>query len=100
MIVLVTGGARSGKSRIAEARALELGALEWGPLGLGAAHSPRPTYIATAEPFDDEMRARIALHRARRGAEPSVPHPARPGRDLLERQRRGARLRGRASPTP
>lgn len=55
VIVLVTGGARSGKSRIAEARALALG---------------RPaTYIATAEAFDDEMRARIALHRARRGSD-------------------------------
>lgn len=55
MIVLVTGGARSGKSRIAEARCLGFG-------------TPA-TYIATAEPFDDEMRARIALHRARRGSD-------------------------------
>jgi adenosylcobinamide kinase/adenosylcobinamide-phosphate guanylyltransferase len=55
MIVLVTGGARSGKSRIAEARCLSFG-------------TPA-TYIATAQPFDDEMRARIALHQARRGAE-------------------------------
>lgn len=55
MIVLVTGGARSGKSKLAEARCLALG-------------SPA-TYIATAEIFDDEMRARVAAHRARRGAE-------------------------------
>jgi adenosylcobinamide kinase / adenosylcobinamide-phosphate guanylyltransferase len=65
MIVLVTGGARSGKSAIAEARCL----------ALGAAQLPRATYIATAEPFDDEMRARIAQHRARRGPE-WHDHPA------------------------
>lgn len=61
MIVLVTGGARSGKSRIAEARCLSFGA--------------PATYIATAEIFDAEMRARIDLHRARRGAE-WRDHPA------------------------
>lgn len=55
MIVLVTGGARSGKSKLAEARCLAL--------GLPA------TYIATAEIFDDEMRARVDTHRARRAAE-------------------------------
>jgi adenosylcobinamide kinase/adenosylcobinamide-phosphate guanylyltransferase len=53
--ILITGGARSGKSLIAETRTLELG---------------RPaTYIATAQAWDDEMRARIAEHQARRGAE-------------------------------
>ena len=51
--ILITGGARSGKSRIAEA------------LTLG--FSLRATYIATAEPHDAEMAARIAAHQARRG---------------------------------
>jgi adenosylcobinamide kinase/adenosylcobinamide-phosphate guanylyltransferase len=53
-LVLVTGGARSGKSAFAQRRA-------------DAFPSPR-LYIATGEPGDDEMRARIACHRAERGA--------------------------------
>ncbi len=56
MTVLVTGGARSGKSRFAEARLAALA-----PAGPWR-------YVATAEPGDDEMRARIARHQARRGA--------------------------------
>jgi adenosylcobinamide kinase/adenosylcobinamide-phosphate guanylyltransferase len=56
VIVLVLGGTRSGKSRIAERLASEFGA----PL----------SYIATArcEPDDAEFRARIEEHRRRRPA--------------------------------
>ena len=52
--VLVLGGARSGKSRIA--------------LQLAESASPERTYIATAQAFDDEMRERIAQHRMERDA--------------------------------
>jgi len=52
-IILVTGGARSGKSRHAEARVRALP----GP----------PVYIATAQAVDEEMRARIDHHIAQRG---------------------------------
>ena len=51
-IVLVTGGARSGKSRFAEQYA--------------AKSATKIGYIATAEVYDDEMAFRVKLHRARR----------------------------------
>jgi adenosylcobinamide kinase/adenosylcobinamide-phosphate guanylyltransferase len=51
-IILITGGARSGKSTRAEMRARDF--------------AGKPVYIATAEGFDHEMRERIAKHRARR----------------------------------
>lgn len=50
--LFVLGGARSGKSRYAQSRA--------------EAASGDPVFIATAEAFDDEMRERIARHRADR----------------------------------
>lgn len=53
-IVLVTGGARSGKSAFAEKYVAALP----GPVA----------YIATAQALDGEMAVRVALHRSRRPA--------------------------------
>ena len=55
----ILGGQKSGKSRRAELRARA-----W--LDGGAAR--RAVLIATAQPWDDEMRARIARHRRERAA--------------------------------
>jgi len=52
-IILITGGSRSGKSRLAEEMATGYGA----PLG----------YLATGQAGDTEMAARITRHQARRG---------------------------------
>jgi adenosylcobinamide kinase / adenosylcobinamide-phosphate guanylyltransferase len=52
-LVLILGGARSGKSTAAERMALDLG-------------GQHVLYIATAQAFDDEMRERIAAHRRSR----------------------------------
>ncbi|MET0743040.1 MAG: bifunctional adenosylcobinamide kinase/adenosylcobinamide-phosphate guanylyltransferase [Microvirga sp.] len=52
--MLVLGGARSGKSRLAQ--------------DVAEAQDGRKVYIATAQAFDDEMTERIARHRADRDA--------------------------------
>lgn len=52
MAELILGGARSGKSRLAERQAADSGLAV--------------VYIATSQPLDGEMNARVAHHRARR----------------------------------
>jgi adenosylcobinamide kinase/adenosylcobinamide-phosphate guanylyltransferase len=54
-IILVTGGARSGKSSYAEELALKL--------------SEHPIYMATARIWDEEFRQRVQKHQERRGPE-------------------------------
>lgn len=54
MIELILGGARSGKSRLAEQQA--------GASGLEV------VYVATGQPLDDEMRERIRHHQQQRPA--------------------------------
>ena len=54
-IILITGGARSGKSSHAEKLALSL--------------SPTPVYLATARIWDEEFRQRVIRHQQRRGPE-------------------------------
>lgn len=52
-IILITGGQRSGKSIYAENLALQL--------------SEHPVYLATSRIWDDEFRARVDIHKKRRG---------------------------------
>ena len=52
-IILITGGARSGKSGYAEKLALSL--------------SDAPVYLATARIWDEEFREWVRRHQARRG---------------------------------
>lgn len=63
---LILGGARSGKSRLAEARALE-----WSdecPDTCSEIGRGELIYVATAKAGDDEMRQRIRAHQAGRDA--------------------------------
>ena len=54
MIILITGGARSGKSRYAQEKALAL--------------SAHPVYVATAKVWDDDFAQRIQRHKNERGS--------------------------------
>ncbi len=53
-VILILGGARSGKSRYAR----QLAENRW----------PHPLFLACAETLDEEMRARVARHQRERGA--------------------------------
>jgi adenosylcobinamide kinase/adenosylcobinamide-phosphate guanylyltransferase len=57
-LILVTGGARSGKSTYAERLAAQL----------AEPHGGRVTYIATSQAYDDEMEQRVRAHQSSRPA--------------------------------
>lgn len=61
MLTLLLGGARSGKSSLA----VEIGRRHDGPV----------VVVATAEPFDDDLTARVARHRDERPAWPTIEEP-------------------------
>jgi adenosyl cobinamide kinase/adenosyl cobinamide phosphate guanylyltransferase len=61
MLTFLVGGARSGKSTLA--------------VEIGLRHSGPVVFLATAEAFDDDLRTRIARHRAERPDWPTVEVP-------------------------
>jgi adenosylcobinamide kinase/adenosylcobinamide-phosphate guanylyltransferase len=60
-VTLLIGGARSGKSALA--------------VEIGRRHDGDVVFIATAEPFDDDMRERIDRHRLDRPDWPTIEVP-------------------------
>lgn len=69
-VIFVTGGARSGKSSFALETAMRY---------------PNPYFLATAEPFDGEMEARIDRHRQERGrAFTTIEEPVAVDRAIAE----------------
>jgi adenosylcobinamide kinase/adenosylcobinamide-phosphate guanylyltransferase len=71
VVALVGGGSRSGKSRFA--------------LEYAERRFARPAFVATAQAFDEEMRARIAKHQAERGPRwTTIEEPLSIGRVLRE----------------
>jgi len=69
--ILITGGARSGKSQYA--------------LNIAASYGKRKAYLATAQPFDQEMRRRIKNHRRMRGKDwIAIEEPLRVSKVLKE----------------
>ena len=70
-LILVGGGSRSGKSSFALELARQRGA--------------RRAFVATAQAFDDEMRERIAHHRAERDTSfTTIEEPLYPARTIRE----------------
>lgn len=71
-VILILGGARSGKSRYAQELAGKLG--------------DRVLYVATARTLDDEMKRRVAIHQASRPAEwDTLEAPGHLTRALIEK---------------
>ena len=64
-VTLLIGGVRSGKSALA--------------VEIGRRHAGEVLFIATAEPFDDDMRARISRHRDDRPDWPTIESPVQLG---------------------
>jgi len=60
-ITFLVGGARSGKSNLS----VEMGVRHQGPV----------VFLATAEPFDDDLRERISRHRDERPDWPTIEEP-------------------------
>lgn len=76
-IILITGGARSGKSTYAEARIRELES----EAGQGAGI----LYVATCIADDEEMQDRVRRHRSRRpGSWRTLEAPEEAGRRIME----------------
>lgn len=79
---LILGGQKSGKSRRAEQLAAD-----W----LAASPEHRAVFIATAQPWDDEMRARIARHQSDRAERvpgmATVEEPLRLGEAIAQHSR-------------
>lgn len=60
-LTLLLGGARSGKSSLA--------------VSIGRRHRGPVTFVATLEPFDDDLAGRVARHRDERPAWPTIEAP-------------------------
>ena len=76
--IFVLGGARSGKSAFAE------------KLTLDQSNSSKCIYLATSQIWDEEMRARVDLHKDRRGSEwETIEAPLALAETLLEQSQKG-----------
>lgn len=66
MITFLVGGARSGKSTLA---------VQLGERHASAGSTGSVVFVATTEPFDDDLRARVAAHRRERPDWPTIEAP-------------------------
>jgi len=78
-LILLLGGARSGKSSYAEARAKEIG-------------GDSVLYVATSEALDEEMKTRVAKHRAARPSTWGTLEAPRNIAQVLRQERSGEKV--------